>query len=261
MTFEVRNGSFGYKSKTILNDINFTVNDGEVMSILGSNGVGKTTLLKCMMGLLKWNSGTSYIDGKNISEYKSREFWQKIAYVPQAKGAAFGYSAIDMVTLGRSAHLGTFSQPKAEDREAAEQAMKDMGITYLRDKLCTEMSGGELQMVLIARALTISPSMLVLDEPESNLDFKNQLIILETIRDLSKKRGISAVVNTHYPEHALKISDKALILNRDGTNIFGDASGIINEENMKRSFSVQVFIDTFRHMGNEYKSVVPLYLV
>ena len=261
MIFEVKNGSFGYKSRTILNDINFTVNDGEVMSILGSNGVGKTTLLKCMMGLLKWNSGTSCIDGKNISEYKSREFWQKIAYVPQAKGAAFGYSAIDMVTLGRSAHLGTFSQPKAEDKEAAERAMEDMGITYLRDKLCTEMSGGELQMVLIARALTISPSMLVLDEPESNLDFKNQLIILETIRDLSKKRGISAVVNTHYPEHALKISDKALILNRDGTNIFGSAENIINEENMKRSFSVQVFIDTFKHMEKEYKSVVPLYLV
>lgn len=261
MIFEVKNGSFGYRSKIILNDINFTVKTGEVMSILGSNGVGKTTLLKCMMGLLKWNSGDSYIDGKNICEYKNRDFWQKIAYVPQAKGAAFGYTAIDMVTLGRSAHLGAFSQPKTEDRIAAEQAMEDMGITYLRDKLCTEMSGGELQMVLIARALTTTPSMLVLDEPESNLDFKNQLIILETIRSLSKKRGISAVVNTHYPEHALKISDKALILNRDGTNIFGNAADIINEENMMRSFSVQVFIDTFKHMGKEYKSVVPLYLV
>ena len=123
------------------------------------------------------------------------------------------------------------------------------------------MSGGELQMVLIARALTINPEMLVLDEPESNLDFKNQLIILETIRNLSKKRGISAVVNTHYPEHALKISDNALILNREGRNIFGKAEEIINEENMKRAFSVQVYIDQFHFDGNEYKSVVPLYLV
>jgi iron complex transport system ATP-binding protein len=123
------------------------------------------------------------------------------------------------------------------------------------------MSGGELQMVLIARALTISPSMLVLDEPESNLDFKNQLIILETIQKLSRMRGISAVVNTHYPEHALKISDKALILNRDGSNIFGEASEIINEENMRKSFSVQVYIDRFDFRGNEYKSVVPIHLV
>lgn len=261
MIFEVKNGCFGYKNKTILRDVNFTVQKGEIMSVLGSNGVGKTTLLKCMMGLLKWNSGTTYIDGKNINAYKSREFWQRIAYVPQAKGAAFGYSAIDMVTMGRSAHLGLFSQPKEKDREAAECAMEDMKICYLRDKLCTEMSGGELQMVLIARALTISPSMLVLDEPESNLDFRNQLIILDTIRKLSQKRGISAIVNTHYPEHALKISDKALILNKDGSNIFGKADEIINEENMKHSFSVQVFIDSFRHKGIDYKSVVPLHLI
>jgi len=261
MKFEVKNGCFGYKNTKILRNINFEVRDGEVLSVLGSNGVGKTTLLKCMMGLLKWESGESLIDGINIKNIKSRDFWQKIAYVPQAKGSAFGYSAIDMVTLGRSAHLGTFSQPKVEDRAAAERAMEDMGITYLADKLCTEMSGGELQMVLIARALTIDPSMLVLDEPESNLDFKNQLIILETIRKLSKKRGISSIVNTHYPEHALKISDKALILNRDGTNIFGNAEDIVNEDNMKRSFSVQVFIDNFSYMGKEYKSVTPLYLV
>lgn len=261
MIYEVKNGTFGYKNDLILNDINFTVRDGEVMSILGPNGVGKTTLLKCMMGLLKWKEGASLLDGQNIKNIKPKEFWQKIAYVPQAKGSAFGFTALDMVTLGRSAHLGIFSQPKAEDQEAAKRAMEDMGILHLKDKLCTEMSGGELQMVLIARALTIDPSMLVLDEPESNLDFKNQLIILETIRSLSKKRGISAIVNTHYPEHALKISDNALILNREGKNIFGKAEEIINEENMKQAFSVQVHINQFHYRGAEYRSVVPLYLI
>ena len=103
--------------------------------------------------------------------------------------------------------------------------------------------------------------MLVLDEPESNLDFKNQLIILDTIKNLSEKRGISAIVNTHYPEHALKISDKALILNRDGTSEYGAAEEVINEENMRRSFSVQVYIDNFEYEGVRHKSVVPLYLV
>ena len=116
-------------------------------------------------------------------------------------------------------------------------------------------------MVLIARALTISPSMLVLDEPESNLDFKNQLIILETIQKLSKNRGISAIVNTHYPEHALKISDKALLLNQDGTNVFGNADAVINVENMRHSFSVQVHINQFSVDGRDYRSVVPLHLV
>lgn len=261
MIYEVKNGTFGYKDTAILKDINFSVRDGEVMSILGPNGVGKTTLLKCMMGLLKWKEGESLLDGENIRNIKPKEFWQKIAYVPQAKGSAFGFTAMDMVMLGRSAHLGMFAQPKAEDREAARQAMDDMGILHLKDKLCTEMSGGELQMVLIARALTINPKMLVLDEPESNLDFRNQLIILETIRDLSKKRGISAIVNTHYPEHALKISDKALILNREGRNLFGNAEEIINEENMKQAFSVQVHINEFNYHGANYRSVVPLYLV
>ena len=123
MIYEVKHGSFGYKNTDILKDINFTVRDGEVMSVLGPNGVGKTTLLKCMMGLLKWREGESLLDGENIRNIKPRDFWQKIAYVPQAKGSAFGFSAIDMVTLGRSAHLGTFSQPKAEDKEAARQAM------------------------------------------------------------------------------------------------------------------------------------------
>ena len=105
MIFRVENGCFGYKEKQILKNISFTVGDGEVLSVLGSNGVGKTTLLKCMMGLLKWNSGHSYVDDQEISQMKHKDFWKKIAYVPQAKGAAFGYSALDMVTLGRSAHL------------------------------------------------------------------------------------------------------------------------------------------------------------
>lgn len=188
MKFEVKNGSFGYEKRKILNNISFEVETGEVMSVLGSNGVGKTTLLKCMMGFLKWQSGRTYIDGRPLEEYPHKDVWKKIAYVPQAKGAAFAYSALDMVVLGRSAHIGTFKQPGQEDIEIALKAMDDIGIVHLKDKLCTRMSGGELQMVLIARALTVSPQMLVLDEPESNLDFKNQLIILDTIRKLSRER-------------------------------------------------------------------------
>ena len=234
MRFEVRNGSFGYKNRKILNDISFSIEDGEILSVLGSNGVGKTTLLKCMMGLLHWEKGGTYIDDVELSQIRHKEVWQKIAYVPQAKGSTFGFSVLDMVMFGRSAHLGTFSQPTKEDREIAEQALEDLGITYLKDKICSEMSGGELQMVLIARALTIHPNMLVLDEPESNLDFKNQLIILETIEKLAREKNISAIVNTHYPDHALKISNKALILNRDGTNFYGNAAEVINEPNMEK---------------------------
>ena len=260
MIFEVKNGSFGYGKKHILNNISFDIKNGEVMSVLGSNGVGKTTLLKCMMGFLKWNEGETYIDKTPLKNIPSKEVWKKIAYVPQAKGSAFPYSALDMTVLGRSAHIGTFKQPKKEDIDIALKAMKDVGILYLKDKLCTQMSGGELQMVLIARALTVSPDMLVLDEPESNLDFKNQLIILDTIKNLSKERNISAIVNTHYPAHALQISDKALMLNRDGTSFYGNSSEVINEENMKKAFNVNVHVDEFVMGKNIYRSVIPLSL-
>lgn len=260
MKFEVRNGSFGYEKRKILNDISFDVKNGEVMSVLGSNGVGKTTLLKCMMGFLKWDKGQTYIDGKLFQEIPHKDIWKKIAYVPQAKGAAFAYTAMDMVVLGRSAHIGTFRQPGKEDMDIAKNAMEEIGILHLKDKLCTRMSGGELQMVLIARALTVSPQMLVLDEPESNLDFKNQLIILDTIRKLSRERNISAIVNTHYPAHALQLSDKALMLNRDGTSFYGEAGEIINEKNMKTSFGVNVYVDRLSLNEKEYRSVIPLSL-
>jgi iron complex transport system ATP-binding protein len=158
-----------------------------------------------------------------------------------------------------------FSHPEFETQViyASKAFSCNAMLRLVKDAGCglDAVSGGELQMVLIARALTINPKMLVLDEPESNLDFRNQLIMLETIRDLSKKRGISAIVNTHYPEHALKISDKALILNREGRNMFGYAEDVINEENMKQAFSVQVHINQFEYRGAGYRSVVPLYLV
>ncbi len=260
MIFEVKNGSFGYGNQEILNNISLSVESGEVLAVLGPNGVGKTTLLKCMMGLLKWKNGVSRIDGKEVTKIGYKELWQRIAYVPQAKGSPFSYSALDMVLLGRSSHIGALSQPKRKDIEIALAAMEDVGITYLKDKLCTQMSGGELQMVLIARALTALPQMLVLDEPESNLDFKNQLIILETIKKCSKEKNISAIINTHYPNHALQISDKALLLNKNGTSSYGRTEEVISEQNMKKSFGVRVHINEFIYNDRCYKNVIPLHL-
>lgn len=258
MTFEVKHGSFGYGKRTVLNDISFSVSSGEVLAVLGSNGVGKTTLLKCMMGLLKWKSGESCLDGKNITSLSHKELWQTIAYVPQSKASAFSFSALDMVVMGRSSRLGMLSRPTEEDEAAALAAMEDIGISHLKDKMCNSMSGGELQMVLIARALTAGPQMLVLDEPESNLDFKNQLVILEVLEHLAKDRNIASIINTHYPAHALKVAHKALLLNKDGTNCYGSTQEVINESNMCASFGVNVSIHNFEVQGKFYNTVVPL---
>ena len=259
MIFAVERASFGYhRGEPVLKDISFSIAPGQILAVLGPNGVGKTTLLKCMMGLLKWDKGTSTIDTVPIEKIHYRELWKKIAYVPQAKNSVISFTAEEMVVMGRNAHIGVFRQPGAEDYALARQAMEEVGITRLRDKLCNEMSGGELQMVLIARALAVRPSMLVLDEPESNLDFKNQIIILDTIERLAAERDISCVFNTHYPAHALKTATHAIILTKDGGWIFGPAQESVSEENMRAGFGVNVYINEV-YIGNKsYISVLPL---
>jgi iron complex transport system ATP-binding protein len=260
VTFEVNNAWFGYQQgKNVLSDISFSAKSGEIMSILGSNGAGKTTLLKCMLGLLKWQRGETRLDGIKITEYKHRDLWSKIGYVPQARLSAFTYTVFEMVLLGRSAHLGMFEQPNANDRKIAAEALDRVGILQLKDKPCSKISGGELQMVLIARALATRPRMLILDEPESNLDFRNQVTVLETIRNLKTESGIGSIVNTHYPDHALTLSDTALVMLRDGTSVFGPASEVINEKNLAKAFGIDVKIFEYRDERHRHTCVMPVY--
>ena len=261
MKFEVVDGRFGYeKGKEILRDINFTLEDDAVLTILGSNGVGKTTLVKCMLGLLKWTSGSTLIDGQEVGNMKHTEFWKKIGYVPQAKLSAFAYTVEEMVLLGRNAHLKMTEMPNEDDREIALDCLDCIGVKHLRHKLCSKISGGELQMVLIARALAAQPSMLILDEPESNLDFRNQLIVLNTIRELSKEKHISSIVNTHYPEHAISISDMTLLLQGDGTSVCGTTRSTITESLLQNAFGVNVKICDVPVDGSKYTCVMPISL-
>ncbi len=258
MIFAVERGCFSYPKRAVLRDISFTVQAGEVLAVLGSNGVGKTTLLRCTMGLLPWKSGRSLVDGRPLQSFSHRELWRRISYVPQAKGTPFTYSAREMVLLGRSAHLGTLQQPCKRNLELADRAMEEIGIAHLAYKGCHQMSGGELQMALIARGLAAESQLLILDEPESNLDFKNQLIVLETIKKLSQQRSISAIVNTHYPVHALKLSHKALLLDHDGSHRYGPTAQVINEESLRQAFGVNVSIRDFAVEGVRHHAVVSL---
>ena len=259
MIFDVRGGYFGYDAdRRVLSDINLYVREPEILSILGANGAGKTTLMKCMLGLLKWTDGASYLDDVNVRKIKAKDFWKKVGYVPQARLTSFVYTVGEMVLLGRNAHLGELSMPGREDRQLAAEAMELVGIARLRDKLCSRISGGEYQLVMIARALAARPSMLVLDEPESNLDFKNQMTVLRTISTLCRERNISAVINTHYPEHALDISHRSILLMPDGGSVFGETASVLTEENLQRAFDIPVHIHRFRVDKKEYASVQPL---
>ena len=261
MIFEVQNGCFGYpKQPVILENINLSLEEGHILAILGPNGIGKTTLLKCMIGLLPWHSGKTLFYGKDIHTLKPKDVWSTISYIPQSRGFAFSYTGLEMVLLGRSAHLGTFQQPGKEEIEMAEAMMERVGITRLANKDCNRMSGGELQMVLIARALINEPKLIILDEPETGLDFHNQILVLNMVERLAHESGISAIMNTHYPTNAMSVADEALMLNRKGEFFYGPAAEILNEENISYSFDVQVLVDELHYQGRSVRSIVPVAL-
>ena len=182
-----------------------------------------------------------------------------MAYVPQAKSASGAFTAFETVLLGRSSRLNIFSSPKKEDILKAEEALEKLGISRLADKKCSEMSGGELQMVLIARALAAEPELLVLDEPESNLDFKNQLIVLDTMSSLTRD-GMVCIFNTHYPEHALRMADKSLILSKGGSYIFGETGKVLTRDNIRSAFGVETVFGEIETPDSILKNLVPLSL-
>ena len=260
MILSVENGCFSYKNtkdRTLLKDISFSVEPGDLVAILGPNGAGKTTLLRCIMGFLKWNSGKSMLNGEDIRTIPHKRLWNDIAYVPQAKSTVAAYTVEEMVLLGRSSHFGMLSMPKKEDIEVVHRVMEEMNLTKFANKKCSQISGGELQMVLIARALVSEPKILILDEPESNLDFKNQLLILDTMTKLSSQ-GISCIFNTHYPTHALQRANKAFLLSKSGNYLFGETREVITEENIEKAFGVKALIGEIETPSNVLQDVIPL---
>ena len=259
MTLTVENGSFSYQknSKAVLNNINFTAESGDLIAILGPNGAGKTTLLRCIMGFLKWKSGKSTLDGADIKDINYKKLWQTIAYVPQAKNVSGAYSVREAVLLGRSSRMSIFDKPKLQDVEKTDEILKKLHISGISEKKCSEISGGELQMTLIARALVSEPEILILDEPESNLDFKNQLIVLNVMSELANS-GMTCIFNTHYPAHALQRANKSLLLKDNGESIFDLTGRVVTEENIEKAFSVSAKIGDIETPGNILKSVVPI---
>ena len=258
MTFSVENGCFAYgkNSPQILKSISFEVHSGELMAILGPNGAGKTTLLRCALGFLRWTSGASKLDGVRVSQIPQSEFWRRVAYVPQARGVSSSNTALEMTLLGCGGRLGIFEQPSEQDIAAAEAILERLKIGQLAGKRCSEVSGGELQMILIARALAARPQVLILDEPESNLDFRNQLLIMNTLSELASE-GIACIFNTHYPSHALQRADKALLLDRNGAYRFGSTADVVTEQSIEQAFGVHAVIAEIQTPDGILRDVIP----
>ena len=191
---EIQNGTFCYPGEAdILCNISFSLEKGQILTVLGQNGAGKTTLLKCIIGLLRWKKGKTLFHGKTFTSMQDRE---GVGYVPQAQKSMFAFTAWEMVAMGRARYVALFGAPPKRGDDHIEKAMSTVGILDLKDRLCTQMSGGQLQLVYIARALAAEPELLVLDEPESHLDFRNQYRVLQLIEKLKFDEGISCIMNS-----------------------------------------------------------------
>ncbi len=250
--------SYQKSGRMLFRDLSFEIGEGETMAILGPNGVGKTTLLRCIMHFLTPREGDVEILGKSAKKMTATEFWKNISYVPQAKKLVFGYSALNMVVMGLSQNIGVGMTPKASDYEKAYAILDRFGIADIADQSCNTLSGGQLQMVLIARALVKKPRLLIMDEPESGLDMKNQMVVLQTIEALTED-NLSIIINTHYPEHALRCAQKTLILGKN-RYLFGKTESVISENNIRKFFGVDSQITSIVHAGKTYQGIVPMEL-
>ncbi len=259
MTVEICNGQFHYFGKDVLFDnISFSVKTGEILSILGPNGSGKTTLLKCINGLNRLAQGDVRIAGKSISAMRRKEIGKKISYVPQTYVSSFPYSVLEMVVMGRASHVNYFSSPKAEDVMIAEESLKSLNILHLKDSHYCNLSGGEAQLVLIARALTVEPLVLLLDEPASHLDIKKQTEILTILETLAGQKSIAVISTTHFPDHALAISDKILLMSKTNGYLFGSAEEVMTERNLMQFFEMDIRIITSEFDGIRSSHAVPI---
>ena len=239
MSIEVKNLSFSYNDRPVLHDISFTVEKGEFLSILGPNGVGKSTLFRCMLGLLSGYTGQVLIDGTDARNFSIRETAKHIAYIPQSSNPIFNFSVFDIVLMGRTSGLSTFRSPKKADTEICHWALEKVGITRLRDRCFHRLSGGEQQLALIARALVQKAPILMLDEPTANLDFGNQLLVLEQARSLARE-GYTVIQTTHHPEQSYMFSDRILTIQKGRILAEGKPEDVLTEATIQALYGVDV---------------------
>ena len=239
MKLEARNLDFGYRGKPVGRDVSLALEAGEVLCLLGPNGSGKTTLFKTLLGLLPVQCGAVVIDGADLGARRRDEVARMVSYVPQAHAAFFPYSVREVVLMGRTAHLGMFSTPSRRDHEITMAALGRMGLTHLAESVYTRISGGERQLALVARALAQDAHIVVMDEPTANLDFGNQVRVLQHVQDLARS-GIGVLLSTHDPDQAFVCADRVAMLHAGRLVRLGAPAEVVTAESLKEIYGVEV---------------------
>ncbi len=237
---EVSNLRFSYAQNCVIKDCSFHVSRGVFCCLLGRNGSGKSTLLRLINGTLQPDSGRVIVDGMDVHHTQRAITGKTLGFVPQKHSHVFPYRVLDIVVMGRTPHLDVFSRPSRKDYLIADRALDRVGISHLRDRSCAEISGGEEQLVFIARAITQEATYFLLDEPTSHLDFANQHMILDTIRRLVKEQKCAAVVAMHDPNLSLRFADHVVMLD-NGTIIHeGPTEEVMTEDNLEQLYDIKI---------------------
>lgn len=239
---EVKNAACGYGKRVVARNISFSAAPGEIISILGANGAGKTTLFKSILGHLSLLGGQVLLGGEKISNISRKRLANVIGYVPQAHTPPFPFKVLDVVTMGRTSHISIFAAPSKKDTDISREALKTVGMLELEDKIYTEISGGERQLVLIARALAQQPEILVMDEPTANLDFGNQVKMLMLINELAVQ-GLAVIMTTHFPDHTFMCSSKVAIIKNSDDFLIGSADEVITAKLLRDIYGIDVTVE------------------
>jgi len=236
---EARGLGYGYPGREVGRGLDLSLGAGEVLCVLGPNGGGKTTLFRTLLGLLAPQSGAVLLEGQPIESMPRGEVARRVGYVPQGHVAQFAFSVREAVLMGRTTHIGLFAAPGAADRDAADRAIAALGIESLADRVVNELSGGERQLAMIARALAQGARALVLDEPTASLDFGNQVRVLRQIARLAAE-GYAVVFSTHDPGQAFLAATRVLLLAQGGALREGRPEEVITAETLRAVYGVEV---------------------
>ena len=243
MSIEIRNLNFSYGKHQVLHDINLEIPDATLVNVLGPNGVGKSTLFRCILNLNGNYEGDVLVNGKNMKELSIKERAREIAYIPQSHSPVYDYEVLDVVLMSTGNDLGMLRTPGPRHRRRAYEALERIGIEHLAQRTYTQISGGEQQLVMIARAIAQQAKTIIMDEPTSALDYGNTVRVLSCVRQLAKE-GMSIVQSTHQPDQAFLYSDKTLVINEGRVLAYGSPKEVITKELVSTIYNVDVEVNS-----------------
>lgn len=252
---DLRDVDLDYGAHAVLEDISFRSGRGEFLGIIGPNGSGKTTLLKAISRIVTPSNGTILLDQRELTDFTTMELSREIAVVPQAADPGFDFSVREVVRMGRYPHIGRFGSEKEEDREICRRAMEITRISHLAERSVLAISGGELQRVIIARALAQEPNLLLLDEPTAHLDLGQQMGILQTMKEMSREIAVIGVF--HDLNYAAHYCNRLILLHKHRILAMGDPAGVLTQEFIRTAFEIDVTVRANPFTGRP--SISPVY--